>query len=71
MLKSYDIDVGTIGFVSDEKKMLFPTDSEFEEYMEDLEKLSEEDMLKLQIASHLLPTLAMKELMKSQKEDQN
>ena len=37
MLKSYDISVGTIGFVSDEKKMLFPTDEEYEEYMRDLE----------------------------------
>ena len=41
MLKCYDVKVGTIGFVSDEKKILFPTDEEFEEYMQDQE--DEED----------------------------
>lgn len=38
MLCSYDVKVGTIGFVEDEKKMLFPTDEEFEEYMAEKEE---------------------------------
>ena len=38
MLKSYDVKVGTIGFVDDEKKMLFPTDDEYTEYMRDQEE---------------------------------
>lgn len=44
MLKSYDVKVGTIGFVSDEKKMLFPTEKEYEEYMEEeSEELQEKE----------------------------
>lgn len=43
MLKSYDVKVGTIGFVDDEKKMLFPTDDEYAEYMRDQENSNEED----------------------------
>lgn len=42
MLKSYDIKSGTIGFVSDEKKMEFPTEEEYKEYMEDEENEEEE-----------------------------
>ena len=43
MLKSYNVGCGTIGFVSDEKKMLFPTDKEYEEYMEEQENQEEEE----------------------------
>lgn len=42
MLKCYDVKSGTIGFVDDEKKILFPTDEEFEEYMQDQEDKEDE-----------------------------
>lgn len=42
MLCSYDVGCGTIGFVEDEKKMLFPTDKEYEEYMEEQEQEKED-----------------------------
>lgn len=43
MLCSYDVKVGTVGFIKDEKKILFPTDAEYEEYMADMEKEEQEE----------------------------
>lgn len=43
MLCSYDVKVGIIGFVEDEKKMLFPTDDEYTEYMREQEEEDHEE----------------------------
>lgn len=43
MLTSYDVKVGTIGFVEGEKKMLFPTDDEYTEYMREQEEENHEE----------------------------
>lgn len=44
MLKCYDIKSGTIGFVSDEKKMEFETEDAYVEYMRDQQEEEEDEL---------------------------